>query len=53
MDNNQSVKQQVLAGRIGGKAKNPNKGFGSMDKERLIEISRKAGQKSKRKGKKA
>lgn len=29
------------AGKIGGKVKNPKKGFGSMDIERLKEISRK------------
>lgn len=29
------------AGKIGGKVKNPKKGFGSMDPERLKEISRK------------
>lgn len=29
------------AGKIGGKVKNPKKGFGSMDPERLKEISKK------------
>lgn len=29
------------AGKIGGRVKNPKKGFGSMDPEKLREISRK------------
>ena len=36
-----SEKNQA-AGKKGGKAKNPRKGFGSMDKERLREIAKKA-----------
>ncbi len=35
------------AGKIGGKVKNPKKGFGSMDPERLKEVSRKNSRRDK------
>lgn len=35
------------AGKIGGKVKNPKKGFGSMDTERLKEVSRKNSRRDK------
>lgn len=36
-------------GKVGGKAKNPNKGFGSMTPEKRIEAARRGGKTSKRK----
>ena len=36
------IEKLRAAGKIGGKAKNPNKGFGSRTKEELQELSRKA-----------